>query len=422
MRATPDVACAEDRVLPSGILDVARIRGDFPILGQKVHGKPLVYLDSAATAQKPRQVLDALNHYYLEYNSNIHRGVHHLSGLATEAYEAARVKLQRFIGAREEREIIFVRSTTEAINLVAWSYGKRLQPGDEIVISALEHHSNIVPWQMLCEEKQARLRVVPINDRGEFLLDEYERLLNKRTRLVSVAHVSNALGTVLPVDQIVAMARRFDAPVLIDGAQAAPHQALNVQELDCGFYAFSGHKLFGPTGIGVLYGKAALLEGMPPYQGGGDMIRTVTFEKTTYNSLPFKFEAGTPHISGAIGLGAAVDYLTTLGMDKVAAYEQDLLVYATRVLSEVPQVRILGTSPRKAAVLSFMIDGVHPQDVGTVLDGEGIAVRTGHHCAQPVMDRYGVPATVRASLALYNTREDIDALARGIHRVVELFR
>ncbi|MCE5306932.1 MAG: cysteine desulfurase [Acidobacteriales bacterium] len=402
--------------------DVSAIRKDFPILAQEVYGKPLVYLDNAATSQKPKCVIDAVTHFYLMDNANVHRGLHQLSERSTEAFEAARSKVQRFVNAEKTREIIFVRGATEGINLVAQTYGRsRVGAGDEIVISTLEHHSNIVPWQMLCEEKGAVLRVVPINDRGEMEFDQLEKLLNRRTRLVAVAHVSNALGTINPVREIVRTAHRFNVPVLIDGAQAVPHMKVDVRNLDCDFYVFSGHKVFGPTGVGVLYGKEQLLESMPPYQGGGDMIRSVTFEKTTYNELPHKFEAGTPNIAGVIGLGAAIDYLNEIDMDAVAAHEIDLLQYATQALERIPGLRLLGTAREKAGVLSFLIDGVHPHDAGTVLDREGVAVRTGHHCAQPVMDRFGIPATTRASLAFYNTREDIDALVAGIHKVKEVF-
>jgi cysteine desulfurase/selenocysteine lyase len=401
---------------------IEKVREDFPILRQLVHGKRLAYLDNAATAQKPQAVLDAIQRFYAMDCSNIHRGLHLLSERATDAYEEARVKVQRFLNARRPSEIIFVRGATEAINLVAASYGrKNIAAGDEVLITAMEHHSNIVPWQMLCEEKGAVLRVAPINDRGELLLEEFEKLLSARTKLVAVTHVSNALGTINPVRQIVAMAHRGNVPVLIDGAQAAPHLKVDVRELDCDFYAFSGHKVYGPTGIGVLYGKADRLEAMPPYQGGGDMIRSVTFEKTTYNSLPYKFEAGTPNIAGTIGLGAAIDYLTGIGLDLVGAQEAELLLYATEALSEIPGVRLIGTAREKAGVLSFVIDGVHAHDAGTILDSEGVAVRAGHHCAQPVMDRFGVPATTRASLAIYNTREDIDALVAGISKVKEIF-
>jgi cysteine desulfurase/selenocysteine lyase len=402
--------------------DVERIRKDFPVLGQHVHGKPLVYLDNAATSQKPQVVIDALTTYYSADNSNVHRGVHTLSERATQAYEAARLGVQRFLNAAEAREVVFVRSTTEGINLVAHSYGTRwIEAGDEVLISAMEHHSNIVPWQILCEARGARLRVVPINDRGELLLDELERLIGPRTKLVAITHVSNALGTINPVRRIVEMAHARGTPVLIDGAQAAPHLRIDVQALDCDFYAFSSHKAFGPTGIGALYGKAEWLERMPPYQGGGDMIKSVTFEKTVYNDLPYKFEAGTPHIAGAIGLGAAVEYLSGLGLERMAEYEHDLLAYGTEALSPLPGVRLIGTAEHKAAVLSFVVEGVHAHDVGTILDREGIAVRTGHHCAMPVMQRFGVPATVRASLTFYNTHQELDALVRGLERVREIF-
>jgi len=402
--------------------DVDKVREDFPVLKQRIHGKPLVYLDSAATAQKPLAVIDAIRKFYEVDCANIHRGVHELSQRSTAAYEETRTKAKRFLNARAKNEVIFVRGTTEGINLVASSWGrKNVREGDEIVISALEHHSNIVPWQMLCEEKGAKLRVIPMNDRGELLLEEYEKLLGPRTRMVAVGHISNALGTVNPVRQIVEMAHRAGALALIDGAQAAPHMKIDVQALDADFYAFSGHKVFGPTGIGILYGKARLLNAMPPYQGGGDMIKTVTFEKTVYADLPYKFEAGTPSIAGGIGLGAAFDYVTRIGLDKIAAYEHELLVYGTEALSRIPGLRIVGTARDKAAVLSFVIDGIHPHDIGTVLDRQGIAVRTGHHCAQPVMDRFGVPATTRASLAFYNTVAEIDALAAGLAKVKEIF-
>jgi cysteine desulfurase / selenocysteine lyase len=402
--------------------DVERIRKDFPILHQQVHGKPLIYLDSAATTQKPQVVLDALQAYYTADNANVHRGVHLLSERATQAYEAARTRIQGFLHAAQPREIVFVRGTTEAINLVAQTYGRRtVGPGDEVLITALEHHSNIVPWQMLCEEKGAVLRVVPIDDAGEVDLGTYEGLLNGRTRLVAVAHVSNALGTVVPVEHMIEAAHRRGIPVLVDGAQAVAHMAVDVQALDCDFYALSGHKVFGPTGIGVLYGKADLLERMPPFQGGGDMIKAVSFEKTVYNDLPYKFEAGTPDIAGAIGLGAAIEYLEALGRDHVAAYERELLAYGTERLSGLPGVRLIGTAREKAGVLSFVVDGVHAHDVGTILDREGIAVRTGHHCAMPVMARFGVPATTRVSLALYNTRDELDALAGAIGKVQEIF-
>jgi len=402
--------------------DAARIREDFPILKQRVRGKPLVYLDNAATTQKPLKVVDAVRRFYEAECSNVHRGVHLLSELATQAYEDSRVKVRRFLNAAEAREIVFARGTTEAINLVAHSYGREhLQAGDEILITAMEHHSNIVPWQILCQQQGAVLRVAPMDDQGELLLDEFERLLNPRTRLVAVTHVSNALGTINPVQQIIEKAHRRNVPVLLDGAQAAPHLKVDVQALDCDFYAFSGHKLYGPTGIGVLYGKARLLEAMPPYQAGGDMISSVTFEQTIYNTVPFKFEAGTPHIDGTIGLGAALDYLEQIGLENAAAYEQELLAYATQVLAAIPGVRIIGAAKEKVSVISFVVDGVHAHDVGTVLDQEGIAVRTGHHCAQPVMQRFGVPATARASLAFYNTRQEIDALAAGIQKVKRIF-
>jgi cysteine desulfurase/selenocysteine lyase len=402
--------------------DVSRVRKDFPILRQKIHGKPLIYLDNAATSQKPQAVLDTISRFYVTENSNVHRGVHLLSQRATEDYEEARRKLKRFLNAAHTREIVFVRGTTEGINLVAQSYGrKHVQPGDEIIISHMEHHSNIVPWQILCEEKGAVLRVVPINDKGELLLEEYERLLNPRTRFVSVVHLSNALGTINPVRQIIAMAHQWKVPVLIDGAQAVPHLPVDVRELDCDFYAFSGHKLYGPTGIGVLYGKADLLEAMPPYQGGGDMINSVTFERTTYNTLPHKFEAGTPDIAGAIGLGAAIDYVQEIALEAVATHEQQLLAYATAAVAAVPGVRLVGTAEERAGVLSFVLEEVHPHDIGQILDQEGVAIRTGHHCCQPVMDRFHVPATARISLALYNTREDIDALVAALHKVKEMF-
>jgi cysteine desulfurase/selenocysteine lyase len=406
----------------SASFDVEKIREDFPVLKQRIHGKPLVYLDNAATSQKPLAVIEAIRKFYEVDCANIHRGVHELSQRSTAAYEETRSKAKRFLNARTKNEVIFVRGATEGINLVASSWGrKNVKEGDEIIVSALEHHSNIVPWQMLCEEKGAKLRVIPIDDRGELLLEEYEKLLGPRTRMVAVGHVSNALGTINPVRQIIEMAHRAGALALIDGAQAAPHMRIDVQALDADFYAFSGHKVFGPTGTGILYGKARLLNAMPPYQGGGDMIKTVTFEKTTYADLPYKFEAGTPNIAGGIGLGAAFDYVTRIGLDKIAAYEHELLVYGTEALSRIPGLRIIGTARDKAAVLSFVIDGIHPHDIGTVLDRQGIAVRTGHHCAQPVMDRFGVPATTRASLAFYNTVAEIDALAAGLAKVKEIF-
>ncbi len=402
--------------------DVARIRKDFPILSLDARGKPLVYLDSAATSQKPQIVLDALQRYYCEENANVHRGVHLLSERATQAHVSARVTVQKFVNAAESREIIFTRNSTEGINLVAQTYGRqRVSAGDEIVISEMEHHSNIVPWQLLCEEKGARLRVVPITDTGELRLDQLESFLGPRTKLVSIVHLSNSLGTINPVHRIVEMAHAQGIPVLIDGSQAAYHLTIDVQLLDCDFYVFTGHKLYGPTGIGVLYGKAGLLEEMPPYQGGGDMISSVTFEKTTYNSLPYKFEAGTPHIAGAIGLGTAIDYVNSVGMDRIAAYEEELLSYGTAVLSEVRGLRLIGTAPEKASILSFVLEGVHPHDVGTIVDQEGVAIRTGHHCTQPLMERFGVPATARASLAMYNTREELDALVAALMKVNEMF-
>jgi cysteine desulfurase/selenocysteine lyase len=406
----------------TALLDIDRIREDFPILQEKIHGKPLVYLDNAATTQKPKAVIDALVDYYSHYNSNVHRAVHLLSTRATEACDRSREKIRRFINARSTDEIIFVRGTTEGLNLVAQSYGRpNIKAGDEVLISGLEHHSNIVPWQMLCDEKQARLRVVHIDDRGVIPLDQFEKALNARTRLVALAHVSNALGTVNPLAVMIEMAHRWNVPVIVDGAQAVPHMPVDVRALNADFYAFSGHKLFGPTGIGVLYGKQALLEAMPPFEGGGDMIRSVTFEKTEYNVLPYKFEAGTPDIAGIVGLGAAIDYVNTIGIDRIAAYESDLLEYGTAAFSELRGVRIVGTAPNKASVISFIIEGVHPHDVGTILDREGIAVRTGHHCAQPVMDRFHIAATTRASLAFYNTRAEVDALIAGVRKVQEFF-
>jgi cysteine desulfurase / selenocysteine lyase len=402
--------------------DVERVRSDFPILHTKVHGRDLAYLDNAATSQKPKAVIEAIRRYYERDNANIHRGVHYLSERATAEFEAARKTVEGFLHAREPQEIVFVRGATEAINLVAQTYGRsQLSEGDEVLITAMEHHSNIVPWQLLCEEKHAHLRVAPINDAGELILGEFERLLGPRTKFVALAHVSNALGTVNPVARLIEMAHTRGIPVLIDGAQAVPRMPVDVEELDCDFYVFSGHKAYGPTGIGVLYGKTALLEAMPPYQGGGDMISSVTFEKTIYNKLPHKFEAGTPDMAGAVGLKAALAYLDDLGMDNVAAHEADLLAYATTAISEIPGVRVIGTAKEKSGVLSFVMDGIHPHDVGTVLDQEGIAVRTGHHCAQPVMEWFGVEATVRASFGLYNTKQEVDALVGGIQKVKEVF-
>ena len=403
-------------------LDVSRLRADFPILQTSVRGKPLTYLDNAATSQKPRVVIERLARYYAEENANIHRGVYYLSERATAAYENARAQARAFINAREPREVVFVRGTTEGINLVASSWGRRnLQPGDEVLISAMEHHSNIVPWQLICEERGAALRVMPMNRRGELLLDEYARLLGDRTKIVAVAHVSNSLGTINPIPDIVRLAHARGIPVLVDGAQAAPHMKIDVQQLGCDFYTVSSHKMFGPTGIGLLYGRAERLEAMPPYQGGGDMIKSVTFARTTYADLPAKFEAGTPHIAGGIGLGAAIEYLTALDWSLVAAHEQDLLEYANARLAEIPGVQLIGTAAHKASVVSFVLEGVHPHDVGTIADQEGVAIRTGHHCTQPVMDFFGVPATARASFAFYNTRADVDALVAAIHRVRKVF-
>jgi cysteine desulfurase/selenocysteine lyase len=403
-------------------LDLEKIRADFPILAQKIHGQQLVYLDNAATSQKPRAVINAITHYYEHDNANIHRGVHALSVRATEAHDAARQTVKRFVNAGDVREVIFVRGATEAINLVAQTYGRmHVGAGDEVLITAMEHHSNIVPWQILCEEKGAHLKVAPIDDRGELRLDEFEKLIGLRTKIVAVTQVSNALGTVNPLREMIEMAHRRGVPVLVDGAQAVPHMAVDVQALDCDFYAFSGHKVYGPTGIGVLYGKAALLDAMPPYQGGGDMISSVTFEKTLYNHLPFKFEAGTPDIAGAIALGAALDYIGKLGMEMVAAHEHELLAYATKAVGNLPGVRLIGTARERAGVLSFVMDGVHPHDLGTILDQDGIAIRTGHHCAQPVMERFGIPATARASFAVYNTKEEVDALVEGIRKAHEVF-
>jgi cysteine desulfurase/selenocysteine lyase len=402
--------------------DVDKIRADFPILSQTVHGKRLVYLDNAATTQKPRAVIEAVSHYYKAQNANIHRGVHYLSEAATAAYETVREQVRAFVGAGEAAEIVFVRGATEGINLVAQSYGRpRLGPDDEIVLTTMEHHSNIVPWQILCEQTGARLRVAPIDDAGELILEEYARLLGPLTRIVAMPHVSNALGTINPVREMIALAHDAGAVTLVDGAQAAAHASVDVRALGCDFYAFSGHKMLGPTGIGCLYGKRALLEAMPPYQGGGDMIASVSFEKTTWNRVPHKFEAGTPDIAGVIGLGAAIDYLQRVGLEAIAAHEADLLAHATREVGAIPGVRLVGTARRKAAILSFVLEHVHAHDIGTVLDQEGVAVRAGHHCAQPVMDRFGVPATVRASFGLYNTRAEVDALRGALQRVHEIF-
>jgi cysteine desulfurase/selenocysteine lyase len=417
--AAPPKAIRRER--PESI-DVMAVRRDFPILSQRVNGRPLVYLDNAASTQKPRAVIEALRHYYELDNANIHRGVHELSVRATDAFEQARASVQRFLGAAQAHEIIFTRGTTESINLVAQTYGRQhVGAGDEVLITAMEHHSNIVPWQMLCQEKGAVLRVVPINDDGELIMNEFERLLGPRTKLVAVTHLSNALGTLNPIREIIEQAHRRGVPVLIDGAQAAAHLRVDVQALDCDFYTLSGHKLMGPTGIGVLYGKERLLRAMPPYQGGGDMINSVSFEKTTYKDLPYKFEAGTPHIAGAIGLGTAIEYIESIGPDRIAAYEAELLAYATGRLLEIPELRLIGTARAKASVLSFVLEGIHPHDIGTILNEEGVAIRTGHHCAQPVMERFGVPATARASLAFYNNKADIDALATGIRKVIKVF-
>ena len=405
-----------------GGIDAQTLREDFPILSQTVHGQPLVYLDNAATTQKPRAVLDAMVRYYTRDNANVHRGVHALSGRATDAFEGARAKVATFLGARDAKEIIFTRNATEGINLVAQSWGRaNLKAGDEVVISAIEHHSNIVPWQMVCRETRATLRVIPVLDSGDLDMEAYERLVGSRTKIVAVTALSNALGTVTPISRMIRVAHAAGAIVLVDGAQAAYHMPTDVSALDCDFFVVTGHKLYGPTGIGVLYGKAALLDAMPPWQGGGDMISSVTFEESTWNALPYKFEAGTPHIEGAVGLGAAVDYMTAIGMDRSQAHERDLLAYGTEALQAVPGLRIIGTAAVKASILSFVLDGIHPHDIGTIVDREGVAIRTGHHCAQPVMDRFGIPATARASLAVYNTRDDIDRLVAALHKVRRVF-
>jgi cysteine desulfurase/selenocysteine lyase len=403
-------------------LDVLSLRREFPILGMSVHGKPLVYLDNAATTQKPNAVIAAVDRYYRSQNANVHRGVHYLSEVATFEYEKSRGKVKNFIAAAENKEIIFTRGTTDGINLVAHSYGRRfIGAGDEVIISAMEHHSNIVPWQMICEERGARLRVIPMNDRGELLIDEFQSMLSPKTKLVSVVYISNSLGTVNPVRSIIESAHANGTPVLIDGAQVVAHRSVDVRELDCDFFVFSGHKLFAPTGVGVLYGKTEWLEKMNPYQGGGDMIRSVTFEKTTYNDLPYKFEAGTPNISGAIGLGAAIDFVQIVGLDAIADYEDELLRYGTERLSSIDGVRLIGTAEHKSGAISFLLDQAHPHDIGTILDREGIAIRTGHHCTQPVMQRFGIPATARASISCYNTKEEFDLLAQGIMKVKEIF-
>ncbi len=412
----------EATLSPPASIDTGRVRRDFPILAQTIHGRPLVYLDNAATTQKPLPVIDAISAFYRGDNANVHRGVHMLSERATARYEEARARVQRFVNAASPREIVFVRGTTEAINLVAATFGRaQVKAGDEVLITAMEHHSNIVPWQMLCQRAGAHLRVAPITDVGELRVDAFERLLTNRTRLVSIVHVSNALGTVNPVGDLVALAHARGVPVLVDGAQAVAHHKVDVRELGADFYAWSGHKLFGPTGIGVLYGRSALLDAMAPYQGGGDMIASVTFEKTTYNAAPYRFEAGTPDIAGAIGLGAAIDYVSRIGLDAIARHEQELLEYATARLSRVAGVRLVGTARAKSAIVSFVMEGVHPHDIGTILDQDGVAIRTGHHCCQPLMHRLGVDATARASFAFYNTREEVDALVAALEKVREVF-
>jgi len=410
-------------VLSKSTFDVATIRGDFPVLHQQVNGKPLVYLDNAASSQHPRQVIDAIRHYYEHDHANVHRGVHALSQRATDAFEGARDTVRRFINAKSTKEIIFTRGTTEAVNLVAQSFARpRFKAGDEILISHLEHHANIVPWQLVCEQTGATLKVIPMTQSGELDFAAFEGLIGSRTRLLALTHVSNALGTIVPVEKYIAVAKRYGVPVLLDGAQAVPHQTVDVQALDCDFYAFSGHKMCGPTGIGVLYGRESLLREMPPWQGGGDMILTVSFEKTTYNELPWKFEAGTPHIAGAIGLAAAIDYLLGIGMQSIGGYEHELLEYATKRISALDGARVIGTAPTKAAVLSFELKGIHPHDIGTILDVEGVAIRTGHHCAMPVMEFYKVPATARASFSFYNTREEVDQLIAAVKKTQEMFR
>ena len=410
-------------VIGTAPYDVEKVRRDFPILARPARGKRLVYLDNAATTQKPQAVIDRIVRYYSQENSNVHRGVHYLSEVATIGFENARGTVQRFLNAREIKEIVFTRGTTEAINLVAQSWGRaNVGPGDEILITAIEHHSNIVPWQMLCAEKGATLRVAPVNDDGELIFEELERMLSSKVKLVAVGHASNALGTINPIKRIVAAAHAHGALVLVDGAQGVPHLHVDVQDLGCDFYAFSGHKVYGPTGIGVLWGRESLLEAMPPWQGGGDMILSVSYEKTTYNALPYKFEAGTPNIEGVIGLAAALDYLSGIGLDAIASHEHDLLEYATERLLQIDGLRIIGRAAQKASVISFVLEGVHPHDIGTILDQEGIAVRTGHHCAQPLMMRFKVPATGRASFGMYNTREEADALIAALHQVIEVFR
>jgi cysteine desulfurase / selenocysteine lyase len=410
-------------IINSSFYDIDKIRKDFPILNIKVHGKPLCYLDNAATTQKPKSVIDSDVRFYTELNSNIHRGVHYLSEAATKAYEDARHKVQKFLNAPSEKEIIFTRGTTESINLVAQSYGRaNLREGDEIIISAMEHHSNIVPWQLIASEKKAQIKVIPITDKGDLILDEFKKLLSPKTKIVSVVYVSNTLGTINDIKTIISLAHERNIPVLIDAAQAVNHLPVDVQNLDCDFLAFSGHKLYGPTGVGVLYGKTKHLEAMPPYQGGGDMILKVTFEETTFNAIPYKFEAGTSNIAGVIGLGAAIDFISKIGISQIAAYESRLLESATEELKKINGLRIIGESESKCSLISFVLDNVHPHDVGTFLDFEGIAIRTGHHCTQPLMDRYGIPATSRASFALYNTKEEVEVLATAIKRVIEVFK
>jgi cysteine desulfurase/selenocysteine lyase len=405
------------------VLDLEKVRKDFPILSRKVNGKPLVYFDNAASSQKPQSVIDATDKYYSYENANIHRGVHTLSQEATSAYEVVREKVRAFINADKSHEIIFTKGTTDSINLVAFSFGRtHVNEGDEVLISAMEHHSNIVPWQMICEEKKAKLKVIPINDNGELMMDEFRKLLSKKTKIVAITHISNSLGTVNPVKEIIAAAHEKGIPVLIDGAQAIHHTAVDVKDLDCDFYAFSAHKMYGPTGVGVLYGKEELLNSIPPYQGGGDMIKTVTFEKTTYNELPHKFEAGTPNIAGGIAFGAAIDYINSLGIENIAAYEQELTEYALEQLNTVPGIKFIGNAKERASVISFLLDNIHPYDAGVILDKMGIAVRTGHHCTQPLMDRFKIPGTVRASFAFYNTKEEVDVLVRGLHKVIDMFK
>lgn len=402
--------------------NVEKVREDFPILFREVHGKPLVYLDNAATTQKPKAVIKTLQTYYATLNSNVHRGVHYLSEASTKEYECVRKIIQGFINSKYEEEIVYTRGTTESINLIASTYGRKfLKEGDEVLISAMEHHSNIVPWQMICQEKGSKLKVVPINDKGEFIFEEFEKLLNPKTKIVSVVHVSNSLGTINPVKEIIEKAHSVGAIAILDAAQSIQHLKIDVQKLDCDFMAFSGHKIYGPTGIGVLYGKKALLESMPPYQGGGDMILSVTFDKTTFNELPYKFEAGTPNIAGGIGLGAAIRYVQHIGLDTIFNYENELLRYATEAVSEINELKIIGTADDKSSVLSFVIDNVHPHDIGTFLDREGVAVRTGHHCTEPVMRRFGIPATSRASLAFYNTKEEIDIFVKAVKKVIKMF-